>query len=140
MFNEVTLIGRVISKPVQGMTKNEKKLAAMFQVDTYDAVRNNFKHHRNEVVCYYKAAERVLNTLTPGDLVAVTGYLDSYSVNENGRQTYRSIVTARKVFMLSKASLENMQDLSEINDFDEEDVLLDLKEFKELHDKINFGE
>ena len=135
MFNEVLLVGKVTAAPVKTVTKREKKLAAFLQVDTYDAARSSFTHHVNDVICYGSIAQRALAHLNVGDLVFVMGYLSSYKVSEEGREVYRSVAITRKLFLLKKGDTQDFMDLSEINAFEDEDVLMDLGALKRLHTK-----
>ena len=120
MINTVTLVGRLTAMPEIRTINNDKKVAT-FVI----ASERNYKNKDNKYdtdfipIVLYRSVDFVEKYIGKGDLVGITGSVQSRSYEKDGQKKTAYQVLAEEIQLLTKAGKKEDPKPQGMDDFDE---------------------
>ena len=120
MINTVTLVGRLTAMPEIRTINNDRKVAT-FVI----ASERNYKNKDNKYdtdfipIVLYRSVDFVEKYIGKGDLVGITGSVQSRSYEKDGQKKTAYQVLAEEIQLLTKAGKKEDPKPQGMDDFDE---------------------
>ena len=120
MINTVTLVGRLTAMPEIRTINNDKKVATFVM-----ASERNYKNKDNKYdtdfipIVLYRSVDFVEKYIGKGDLVGITGSVQSRSYEKDGQKKTAYQVLAEEIQLLTKAGKKEDPKPQGMDDFDE---------------------
>lgn len=120
MINTVTLVGRLTAMPEIRTINNDRKVAT-FVI----ASERNYKNKDNKYdtdfipIVLYRSVDFVEKYIGKGDLVGITGSVQSRSYEKDGQKKTTYQVLAEEIQLLTKAGKKEDPKPQGMDDFDE---------------------
>lgn len=120
MINTVTLVGRLTAMPEIRTINNDRKVATFVM-----ASERNYKNKDNKYdtdfipIVLYRSVDFVEKYIGKGDLVGITGSVQSRSYEKDGQKKTAYQVLAEEIQLLTKAGKKEDPKPQGMDDFDE---------------------